>query len=247
MTKITGAQALDARKALELTQGEVSKGTGIPRAYISQFENGTRKLTRSEVVNLKDFLEDKGFIFDSETDSSLAAVSGVQEETDSLQSELDSLNIKGKEASVSPIELGDLIDSIDGLVSLVKVGFETKSSDDSVRTLKDTDINAYERINGRFVETENVIWNFFKHDNEGVIGAPGVLGNYEKRSLKLMALMAMQYLRRSALEDSETPIAMIDGINSFGEGNHASELAEYMSYYLNQETRIDDYLEASAS
>ena len=107
--KITGVQSKDARAALAKSQGEVAKETNISRAYLSQFENGIRKLTDSEIVVLRDYYEDFGFVFQSvnhdQRDTVKAALKSAQEQI----VDADVVSIKTVELSELLHHMGDLM------------------------------------------------------------------------------------------------------------------------------------------
>lgn len=51
---------------LRLSVSEVSKDTGIPRTYLSEFRNGDRKLRPENLAKLRDYFEGKGLEFEEE-------------------------------------------------------------------------------------------------------------------------------------------------------------------------------------
>lgn len=54
---------------LRLNVSDVSKATGIPRTYLSEFRNGDRKLRPEHQAKLRDFFESKGVEFDDEPEA----------------------------------------------------------------------------------------------------------------------------------------------------------------------------------
>ena len=97
--KITGMQSKDARAALAKSQGEVAKETNISRAYLSQFENGIRKLTDSEIVVLRDYYEDLGFVFQSEKNDYKENAKAVLESAQKSLVDVDAVSVKSVELS----------------------------------------------------------------------------------------------------------------------------------------------------
>lgn len=66
-TPILTRQEFDeALVRLRLTISEVSKDTGIPRTYLSEFRNGDRQLRPENLAKLKAYFEDKGLEFETE-------------------------------------------------------------------------------------------------------------------------------------------------------------------------------------
>lgn len=107
--KITGMQSKDARAALAKSQGEVAKETNISRAYLSQFENGIRKLTDSEIVVLRDYYEDLGFVFQSDKSNYKENAKAVLESAQKKLVDVDAVSVKSVELSELLLQVGDLI------------------------------------------------------------------------------------------------------------------------------------------
>lgn len=58
---ITANQSIEARDSLGLSQSAVSRDTGIPRVYVSQFESGKRILADEQLITLRDYYEELGW------------------------------------------------------------------------------------------------------------------------------------------------------------------------------------------
>lgn len=58
---------------LRLNISEVSRETGIPRTYLSEFRNGDRQLRPENLAKLRDYFEGKGLEFDNENDDTATA------------------------------------------------------------------------------------------------------------------------------------------------------------------------------
>src|SRR5262245_22133867 len=78
---------------LRLNISEISKATGIPRTYLSEFRNGDRRLRPEHLGKLRDFFEERGVKFDSTPDpdaapklSSLLAGEAPDREAEAAQS-----------------------------------------------------------------------------------------------------------------------------------------------------------------
>jgi transcriptional regulator with XRE-family HTH domain len=56
---VTSEQIRQAAKDLELTVSAIADGTGLSKAYISEFRNETRNLSQSQQTQLRAFLEAK--------------------------------------------------------------------------------------------------------------------------------------------------------------------------------------------
>lgn len=55
-----------AMVSLRLNISEVSRDTGVPRTYMSEFRNGDRQLRPENLAKLRDYFESKGLEFDNE-------------------------------------------------------------------------------------------------------------------------------------------------------------------------------------
>jgi transcriptional regulator with XRE-family HTH domain len=58
-TPVTPEQIRQAAKDLDLTVAAIADGTGLSKAYISEFRNETRNLSQSQQTQLRSFLEAK--------------------------------------------------------------------------------------------------------------------------------------------------------------------------------------------
>ncbi len=56
---VTAEQIRQAAKDLDLTVSSIAEGTGLSKAYISEFRNETRNLSQSQQTQLRTFLEAK--------------------------------------------------------------------------------------------------------------------------------------------------------------------------------------------
>ena len=54
---VTSEQLRQAAKDLNLTVAAIAEGTGLSKAYISEFRNETRNLTPSQLAQLRAYLE----------------------------------------------------------------------------------------------------------------------------------------------------------------------------------------------
>lgn len=65
---ISRADFDEAVVRLRLNIAEVAKETGIPRAYLSEFRNGDRRLRPEQAMKLRDFFEGRGVEFEDTAD-----------------------------------------------------------------------------------------------------------------------------------------------------------------------------------
>ena len=197
--KITGMQSKDARAALAKSQGEVAKETNISRAYLSQFENGIRKLTDSEITVLRDYYEDLGFVFHSEKgdykESAKAALEGIQE----TLVDADTVSIKAVELSELLLQVGDLIDEIETL--------NTESDIDVGNDMHQ--FEGVEEIASALSQGDLLLNEFFLSDAAGELPSIGFLDSYGDNAHKIICCMAVQYLRGEMLKNgvSHVPLA----------------------------------------
>lgn len=198
---ITSKQARDARRALRLSQIEVSRGTEIGRSYLSQFENGLRKLERSDLLSLRDFYEDKGYQFGGgELETAL-------DESNDIQSELDKKSAKGEEiVSVSTVELSDLV----GLVGEALLASSAPSEDGDLDTISNVidgvlvrpelmQSESVRKLVADYLSADKAIKDHLNLDNNGKTES-GFFGR-EKHGIKLVNAMALQYVRMMVLRD----------------------------------------------
>lgn len=213
---ITSKQARDARRALRLSQIEVSRGTEIGRSYLSQFENGLRKLERSDLLSLRDFYEDQGYQFGGgELDTALS-------ESNDIQSELDKKSAKGEEAvSVSTVELSDLI----GLVGEALLATSAPDEDGKLDTVSNVidgvlvrpELMKSEEVRklvADYLSADEVIKEHFNLDNEGKSENGFFISGREKHGIKLVNAMALQYVRMMLLRDGVLMIPL-DGFDDY--------------------------------
>ena len=211
---ITSKQARDARRALRLSQIEVSRGTEIGRSYLSQFENGLRKLERSDLLSLRDFYEDKGYQFGGgEFETAL-------DESYDIQGELDEKSSKGEDKVIVPtVELSDLI----GLVGEALLASSAPNKDsnlDAVSNVIDGVLvrpelmqsEAVRKLVADYISADEVIKEHLNLDNDGKTES-GFFGR-EKHGIKLVNAMALQYVRMMALRDGVLMIPL-DGFEDY--------------------------------
>lgn len=220
---ITGAQALDARKALQLNQAEVAKAVGISRAYLSQFETGVREVTASQKTILRDFFEEEGFIFD---DSIEHAVEAVEAETKKLQK-----NLGDKETvSVSALDLSALVSQVDDLILAVT---NPKSGD----LQKSSTVEENPELTSTSLAGDELLYEFMDLDARGESPDLGFFEDMDAKAQKLISCMAVQYLRQKALETGKL-IIPLSGLGEVGEqsfGKYAKAVAEQLEYLISQE------------
>lgn len=206
--KITGMQSKDARAAMAKSQGEVAKETNISRAYLSQFENGIRKLTDSEIVVLRDYYEDLGFVFQSvkhdQRDSAKAALESAQEKI----ADADVVSIKTVELSELLLHMGDLM---------------------SKGEAEDHWFSGIEELTERKRRGDILLSDFLLSDEFGELPAIGFLDSYEENAHKIICCMAVQYVRSRVIEGDlpmifldEFPISEIEGDSRGKFGNAVS-------------------------
>lgn len=219
---ITGAQALDARKALHLNQAEVAKAVGISRAYLSQFETGVREVTASQKTVLRDFFEEEGFIFD---DSVEQAVEAVETETNKVQS-----NLGDKETvTVSALDLSALVSQVDDLILAVtnpKSGDLQKSS-----TVENPELESSS------LAGDELLYEFMELDAKGKTPDLGFFEDIDGRAQKIISCMAIQYLREKALKTGKL-LVPLSGLGEIGEqkfGKHSKAVAEQLVELIGQE------------
>ena len=242
MQQIAGLQSKDARSALGKSQGEVSKETGISRAYLSQFENGIRKLTDSELVVLKDYYEDLGFLFNSDSEVE-PETRNVSSESLKLQEEIISASPGGEPILVSSIELSDLISAVDELASnafVEKADSSNVQTESSVSVLLEASLS--EQMEKEYQNTEKVLENLFAMDASGNLPEPSLLASYSCRSNKVISIMAVQYLRHLALSKGATLINIFDGVESISSNKTASKILDKINSNIEEETAIDGLL-----
>tara|TARA_B100001059_G_C17634838_1_gene476279 strand:- start:57 stop:782 length:726 start_codon:yes stop_codon:yes gene_type:complete len=235
---ITGAQAKDARTALSKSQSEVGKATGISRAYLSQFENEIRKLTPSENTVLRDFFEDAGFIFTSDDTDKKAA---IKESTKAVQSSL----VGSDSVSIKSIELGELLLQVEDLIELAEIKQPPVVIDNFNLSVDDPEL--FELIRSEFINTEEVLENYFRMDAENNLKESGFFKTTEERALKIMAMMATQYLRDFAMRSGESLIPHdLSGVDPISEGREAEILTAELSSALSEKTGLDEFLTVTA-
>lgn len=196
--KITGMQSKDARAALAKSQGEVAKETNISRAYLSQFENGIRKLTDSEIVVLRDYYEDLGFVFQSEKGDYKENAKAVLESAQKTLVDVDAVSIKSVELSELLLQVGDLIEKLE-------------MSDSELEQLEEIQLfDGAEEILEMKKEGDLLLEEFFLSDAAGELPSVGFLDSYEENAHKVICCMAVQYLRSEIIKNGVSPIPLAE-------------------------------------
>lgn len=242
MQKITGLQSKDARSALGKSQGEVSKETGISRAYLSQFENGIRKLTDSELVVLKDYYEDSGFLFNSDSEIE-PETKNVSSESLKLQEEIAVASPDGEPILVSAIDLSDLISAIDGLsVNIIDEPIVQEGSVSESFELATSNPDLFESIKGKFDETNQYLNEFLLADTGGSLKEPGFLGSRNERSWKVINILALQQVRYLTMKSGRAPFEIfeISDVPVLSNGKDAGHISKEIVRLSTQETDVDD-------
>jgi len=196
--KITGMQSKDARAALAKSQGEVAKETNISRAYLSQFENGIRKLTDSEIVVLRDYYEDLGFVFQSEKSDYKENAKAVLESAQKTLIDVDAVSIKSVELSELLLQVGDLIEKLE-------------MSDSELEQLEEIQLfDGAEEILEMKKEGDLLLEEFFLSDAAGELPSVGFLDSYGENAHKIICCMAVQYLRNEILRNGVSPVPLTE-------------------------------------
>jgi len=198
--KITGMQSKDARAALAKSQGEVAKETNISRAYLSQFENGIRKLTDSEIVVLRDYYEDLGFVFQSEKSDYKENAKAVLESAQKSLVDVDAVSVKSVELSELLLQVGDLIAQLE-------------MHDAEFEQIEDEEIQLFdgaEEIASLKSQGDLLLSEFFLSDTAGELPSIGFLDSYEENAHKVICCMAVQYLRSEILKNGVSPIPLAE-------------------------------------
>lgn len=210
--KITGMQSKDARAALTKSQGEVAKETNISRAYLSQFENGIRKLTDSEIVVLRDYYEDLGFVFQFEKIDYKENAKAVLESAQKTLVDVDAVSVKTVELSELLLQVGDLIAKLE-------------MSDSELEQIEEIQLfDGAEEILAMKKEGDLLLEEFFLSDAAGELPSVGFLDSYEENAHKIICCMAVQYLRSEILKNGVSPIPLAefpDGDAEYGKFSKA--------------------------
>lgn len=210
--KITGMQSKDARAALAKSQGEVAKETNISRAYLSQFENGIRKLTDSEIIVLHDYYEDLGFIFQFEKIDYKENTKAVLESAQKTLVDVDAVSLKTVELSELLLQVGDLIEKLE-------------MSDSELEQIEEIQLfDGAEEILAMKKEGDLLLEEFFLSDAAGELPSVGFLDSYEENAHKIICCMAVQYLRSEILKNGVSPIPLAefpDGDAEYGKFSKA--------------------------
>ena len=211
---ITSEQSKDARTELGLSQNEVSRHTGIGRAYMSQFENGIRKLTESQTAKLKAFYEDEGFIF-KEEDSS---INRLNKNTEKLQDAISGEVLNDKAVSIKAIDLSDLICHLEEIISI------KKPLNKEISKLEETNKPLFDKICESFNKTNELLNAYFVLDSESKLKEPSFFMTRDERVSKLISVMALQYLRYTAINNCKVLVKFenVDGIEAVSCGKDAS-------------------------
>ncbi|WP_297407712.1 helix-turn-helix transcriptional regulator [uncultured Cetobacterium sp.] len=234
--KITSEQSKDARTELGLSQNDVSRQTGIGRAYMSQFENGIRKLTESQTAKLKAFYEDEGFIFKAEEGS----INRLNKSAEILHDNISKEVLSNQAVSVKAVDLSDLICHLEEIISIKKPldkdDFQSKSNDP-----------LFNKLNDEFNKTNELLNEYFILDSKDKLKEPSFFMPRDERVSKLIAVMAVQYLRYTAINDSKALVKFdeidgMDGLDVVSDGKDASLIFKTIKRCIDLRTTIDDQL-----
>lgn len=246
LLKITGAQAADARAMLNLSQAKVSRETGISRSYLSQFENGSRKLANSEISSLREYYEEAGYVFD---DTAGETLERVKSETARVQGEIANAVEDGSSVSVSAVELSDLLANIEDMLTIQDKanGRPDKSSTVEDFILEQGHPAIFSNLMTDFESANEVISSYFSADDKGELKEPGFLGSRDPRAHKVITLMALQYARYITMKSGVAPFKFNGGENIpvMSKGHDAEHISNEVERLIAVETEVDEHLSAA--
>ena len=230
---ITSKQARLARESLGMSQTVVARETGISRSYLSQFENGSLQLAKPLIDKLQEFLENKGYEFGAS--SSESAGEALKTAAISAEERLNQKMVKGEETVV--VETEELSELIGLLGDFVVHSIQPEPANDN-----QSDVVILPELAGNkkaldlvsaFEQSEAAIIKHLEDDAKGAVKNGGFLGSNvpSYRAEKLLAAMAIQYIRSVALKTGKliVPISSLAEIGVFSSpekvaGRDASEI-----------------------
>ncbi|TCW21821.1 helix-turn-helix domain-containing protein [Vibrio crassostreae] len=190
INNLAGQDFFDARTYVGLSITAAAKNTGINRNTLSNFEREKSTLTIHEKRKLFSFYQDRGYDFSVPEHTELKVLQ--QHNTDTVEQVKEIA-----ESEMSPVvgeALSDLADSINDLVTVSLIESTRLVESDEIASIGMMDVNAenedYQSLNDRLVD-------HFKADKSGETkGKVSFFGESASgRSEKLVALLALQYLR----------------------------------------------------
>ncbi len=204
LNQLTGAQFFDARTSIGLSISSAAKLSGINRNVLSQFEKEKVTLSSQEKKKLHSFYEERGYDF---TQSESTDEQIIQTHIDESRQQLESAG--PKEVSLRMIEF---MDDVSDMLTMIKRPVVTTglqfhpNIDENEETL--TLLNDYS-------ELDKLIVDHLASDKAGE--TKGKVGFFaedgDARSEKLIGLMALQYLRTLAANDSELALLKLSEID----------------------------------
>lgn len=246
LLKITGAQAADARAMLNLSQAKVSRETGISRSYLSQFENGSRKLSNSELSSLREYYEEAGYVFD---DTAGETRERVKSETARIQDEIAHAVEDDSNISVSAVELSDLLANLEDMLTIQD---KANSRPDKSSTVEDFILEqgnptVFLTLMADFESANEVLSSYLSMDDKGELKKPSFLGSRDPRAHKVITLMALQYARYITMKSGIAPFKFNGGENIpvMSKGHDAEHLSNEVERLIAVETEVDEHLSAA--